>query len=264
MLITGRTRVFAILAQPVHHVRTPQALHDLFRTHGFDGVVVPVEVGPEEGLATAVAALRAFGNWGGAVVTVPHKAMIAPLCDRLGPRAAAAGAVNVVRRERDGSLTGDLLDGIGFVRGLRDSGVDPVGKKVYLAGAGGAASAIAFALAEAQVSRLTIVNRSRGKSGELIARLRDRFPSVSYAAEGTPAGHDIVVNGTSLGLRDNDPLPVDPEHLDPTMVVAEVIMAPEETALLRAARARGCALVSGKAMLEGQLGEMYGFLTASR
>lgn len=262
MVISGHTRIFSILAQPVHHVRTPQALNALFEERSYDGVIVPIEVGPGDDLRKALDALRAFGNWGGTVVTVPHKTTVAPLCDRLTDRACAAGAVNVVRREQDGSLTGELLDGIGFVRGLRDGGFDPAGKKVFLAGAGGAASAIAFALAEAGASRMTIVNRSRDKVEELVLRLRVQFPSAVFETDGTPAGHDLVVNGTSLGLREDDALPIAPQFLEREMLVAEVIMSPEETSLLKAAERQGCSILPGRAMLEGQLVEIYDFLTA--
>lgn len=261
-MITGRTKVFPILAHPVDHVRTPQALNAVFMARHYDGVVVPVDVSEGEGLLQALTALRWFGNWGGSIVTIPHKIAAASLCDRLTARAGAAGAVNVIRREPDGSLTGELLDGTGFVTGLRKRGYDPAGRSVFLAGAGGAASAIAFALAAAGARRLTIVNRSRAKSEALASRLRALFPATIFAMDGAPPGHDLVVNGTSLGMRDSDPLPLDPRHLDASMMVAEVIMNPEETALLRLATARGCATQSGKAMLEGQLAEIFDFLVA--
>lgn len=261
MTITGHTRVFAIIANPVHHVRTPQALNALFEARGYDGIVVPVAV-PVTGLSHAVAALRAFDNWGGFIVTVPHKTEMPAFCDRLTPRAEAAGAVNVVRREADGSLTGELLDGVGFAHGLANAGHDVRGRSVYLAGAGGAASAIAFALAEAGVSRITVINRSKDKSSELVARLRSQFPSAAFEIEGTPAGHNLVINGTSLGLREDDALPIDPQFLEKEMLVAEVIMSPEETALLKEAKKMGCHIHPGRAMLEGQLAAMCDFLTA--
>jgi shikimate dehydrogenase len=261
-MITGRTKVFSILAHPVDHVRTPQALNAIFAERNFDGVVVPMDVSEGEGLLQALTALRWFRNWGGSIVTVPHKIAAASQCDRLTVRAGTAGAVNVIRREPDGSLTGELLDGTGFVAGLRKRGYDPAGRSVFLAGAGGAASAIAFALAAAGARHLTIANRSHAKSEDLANRLRAHFPATVFATDGAPPGHDLVVNGTSLGMRSSDPLPFDPHHLDASMMVAEVIMNPEETALLRLASARGCSTQTGKAMLEGQLAEMFAFLAA--
>ncbi len=260
-MITGNTNVFAIIANPVHHVRTPQALNALFESHGYDGILVPVAVTPGEGLLNAIAALRSFTNWGGFVVTVPHKTEVVALCDRLTPRAAVAGAANVVRRELDGTLTGELLDGVGFVRGLENAGFDIKGRSVYLAGAGGAASAIAFALAAAGVGRLTVTNRSSEKSENLVARLREHFPDVSFEAQGTLTGHEVIINGTSLGLNHDDQLPVDAECLQPEMLVAEVIMSPELTPLLHIAREKGCRIHPGKAMLDSQLAEIFDFLT---
>lgn len=260
MTVSGYTTVFPIIADPIHHVRTPQTLNALFAKHRYDGIVVPIEVSRSD-LGHVVLALRAFRNWGGLIVTVPHKAEMPVFCDRLTARAAAAGAVNVVRRNPDGSLTGELLDGMGFVSGLASAGVDVEGKAVYLAGAGGAASAIAFALAETGVRCLTVVNRSHEKSVDLVARLQARFPAVSFTSQGTPPGHDIIINGTSLGLHDDDPLPLNPETLRPGMVVAEVIMTPEVTPLLAIAKGIGCVPHPGKAMLDGQLAEMFHFLT---
>ncbi|MFQ0812698.1 shikimate dehydrogenase [Brucella anthropi] len=260
MTITGHTKVFAIIADPVHHVRTPQALNALFAARGYDGIVVPAAV-PVSELQHATAALRAFSNWGGFIVTVPHKTEMSAFCDRLTPRAEAAGAVNVIRREADGSLAGELLDGAGFVRGLANAGHDVKDRNVYLAGAGGAASAIAFALAEAGVARLTVVNRSSEKAEQLVARLKEHFPAGVFLSNGTLVGHDIIVNGTSLGLKEGDALPVDPQHLQPGMLVAEVIMSPEVTPLLQVAKDRGCSTHPGKAMLDGQLTEMFDFFT---
>ncbi|WP_456861952.1 shikimate dehydrogenase family protein [Bradyrhizobium sp. USDA 4503] len=260
--INGHTSVFGILGDPVRHVRTPQALNALFDERNYSGVLVPIEVSSGERLAEAVASFRAFRNWGGFLVTVPHKTAVAGYCDRLSRRAEVAGAVNVVRREADGSLTGDHLDGVGFVGGLRRSGIDPAGCKAFLAGAGGAASAIAFALAEAGVTQLTIVNRSREKATQIAVRISSDFPGVVIATQGKVGGHDLIINGTSLGLTDSDPLPIDVAELQPGMLVAEVVMNPEITPLLREAAARGCQIHPGVRMLEGQLQAIFSFLTA--
>ncbi|GBR06214.1 shikimate 5-dehydrogenase [Acetobacter oeni LMG 21952] len=243
------------------HVRTPQKMNALFESREYDGVMVAVDAAPGADLAAVFAGFRAMANFGGTVVTVPHKTSVVALCDRVSRRAEMAGAANVVRRERDGSLTGDLLDGVGFVAGLTGAEETVAGRRVFLAGAGGAASAIAFALAEAGAAHLTVANRSREKAGELAGRLSEAFPVLSVAVGGEPDGHDIVVNGTSLGLREGDPLPVDAGRLSSGMLVAEVVMMPEETALLREAAKVGCRVHSGRHMLEGQLEAIFAFLT---
>ncbi|SDE99917.1 shikimate dehydrogenase family protein [Limimaricola pyoseonensis] len=258
-MISGTTRLFAILADPVGHVRTPQALNARFAEAGQDAVLVPCEVGPDA-LEETVRGLRNVRNLGGLVVTVPHKTEIARHCNALSERARLAGAVNVVRREADGRLFGDLLDGAGFVAGLSAAEVELEGRSVFLAGAGGAASAIAFALAEAGAARLTVANRSEAKARALLQRLQSAFPAVAVEAGHDPQRHDIAVNATSLGLKPDDPLPFDPADLSPGTLVAEVIMQPEETPLLAAAAARGLPTHLGRMMLEGQLRQMMAFL----
>lgn len=258
--ITGLTRVYGILADPIHHVKTPQMLNALMAREGRDGVMVPFQVAPDD-LATLVAGLKTMKSLGGFVVTVPHKTAIVDLCDAVSDSARRIGAVNTVRREADGRLIGEMLDGKGFVGGLLAAGIDPKDKSVYLAGAGGAANAIAFAFVEAGISRLTIANRTRAKAEDLAVRLAEAYPAAQVdIGNPDPSGHDIVVNGTSLGLKDGDALPLDTARLSPEQIVAEVIMQPEETALLTAAKAKGCRIHFGKPMLACQLDLMAEFL----
>lgn len=258
--ITGHTTLCAILADPIRHVKTPDAINNLLRERGIDGVMVPMHVGPGE-LASVVTGLKGLRNFAGFIATVPHKSAMPALCDDISDRARAVGAVNVVRRTAEGRLVGDMVDGLGFVAGLRQAGIEPAGQSVYLAGAGGAASAIAFALVAAGVSRLTIANRTRARSEALVQRLAQLESAVTIGiGDADPAGHDIVVNGTSLGLRPDDPLPLAVSRLDPGQTVAEIIMNPETTPLLAAARARGCRVHPGWPMLACQLGMMADFM----
>jgi shikimate dehydrogenase len=258
--ITGHTKIWGILADPIHHVKTPQVANALMETRGVDGVLIPFHVGARE-LDTLVTGLRTMRNLKGFVVTVPHKTAMVDLCDDVSEQARAIGAVNAVRREEDGRLIGEMLDGAGFVAGLRQGGVEPKGRSVYLAGAGGAANAIAFALVQAGVSRLTVANRTRSKAEDLKQRLARHYPSVPVeVGTADPSGHEIVVNGTSLGLSEGDPLPLDTTRLEPEQLVAEIIMQPETTALLAAAKERGCRIHPGKPMLTCQLELMAEFM----
>jgi len=258
--ISGHSRVYGILADPVHHVQTPQRLNALMRARGHDGVMVPIHVGADD-LATVVAGLKRMQSFGGFVATVPHKTAIVALCDEVSRQAGLVGAVNCVRRDPDGRLVGEILDGLGFVAGLRREGFEPAGCRVLLLGAGGAANAIAFALAEAGVASLAIANRTRAKSEDLARRLAQAFPALPVELDDAdPAAHDLVVNGTSLGLAEGDPLPVDVSRLSERQVVAEIIMQPRVTALLGAAQARGCRVHYGLPMLECQLEMMADFM----
>jgi shikimate dehydrogenase len=258
--ITGTTRVYGIVADPIAQVRTPQGLNALMQRHGVDGIMVPFHVAPAD-LARFMDGMRVMRSFGGLIATVPHKVAMLSLCDIVSERARLIGAVNAVRREADGRLAADMFDGDGFVAGLREGGVEPEGKRAYMAGAGGAANAIAFALAEAGVASLTIWNRTPTKVKALRARLNTLYPDLAVAGgTANPHGYDLVVNATSLGLKPDDPLPLDPTGLEPGMVVAEVVMQPEVTALLAAALARGCRVHSGRPMLACQLTLMARFL----
>lgn len=260
--ITGHTRFLAIVADPIHHVKTPQRINELLRAQGIDAVMVPLHVAAED-FARVMNALRRVANFSGCVVTVPHKTKAVALCDEVSAEARQIGAVNVVHRLPDGRLRGGMLDGIGFVDGLRGAGIAPAGASVYLAGAGGAASAIAFSLAQAGVRHLTVANRSAERAAGLIERLRQEYPALTASVGNSdPSGHDIVVNATSLGLRPGDPLPLDVSKLDPAQTVAEIIMDPAETDLLKAARARGCRVHEGAPMLASQVRHMAAFMLA--
>lgn len=258
--ITGNTKVFGILADPIHHVKTPQRINSYLNAEGFDGVMIPIHVSSNE-LKVVVHGLRAINNLAGFVVTVPHKTAMVDLCDDLTAEARLIGAVNVIHRMQDGRLLGTMLDGEGFVAGLRAEGIDLQGLSAYVAGAGGAASAICFALVRAGVKRLTITNRTTDKVVQLIERIQTMRPSVELSI-GSPdaSGNDLVVNATSLGLRFDDALPLDVLLLKPNQVVAEIIMQPVETPLLKAAAAKGCRIHFGAPMLTSQIPLMSNFM----
>ncbi len=263
-MVAGSARLFAIIGDPVAHVRTPIVFNAYFAEHGIDAVCVPIQIRPEY-LEAGIAGLKAIANLDGFIVTAPHKARVATMMDHLGRDGALVEAVNTVRREPDGSYTGTMLDGHGFVTGLARAGTDVRGKRVYLAGAGGAASALAFALAGAGIQALTIFNRTRERGEALLARVKAAFPEVEVAF-GTrdPRGHDIAVNTTPLGLEAGDGFSFDVEKAEPSTLVAEVLMKPETTPLLHAAAARGCKIHQGKHMLDGQRDLMMAYFGLSR
>lgn len=260
MTITGATRLYAIVADPIGQVRAPEVLNKLFQEGGHDGVMVPVHV-DEAGLPAVLDGFRQTKNLGGFAITVPHKAAVAQACDELGPTARIVGAVNAVRREPDGRLVGDMFDGKGFVAGLRLKGHEPAGKRVLLLGAGGAAGAIAYALLESGAASLVIANRTPARAEAIIERLRPDFPDADVrAGNPDPTECDIVVNATSLGMKPDDALPIDVSLLQPRHLVAEIIMKPETTALLARASEAGCAVHYGRHMLDEQIPLMAEFL----
>jgi shikimate dehydrogenase len=260
--ITGKARLYAIIGDPIAHVRVPAVYNARFAERGTDAVCVPLHVGAD-GLAAAIGGLRALENLDGFVVTAPHKHPMVALCDEVAGEGRLVGAVNAVRREAGGRLVGDLFDGQGFVAGLRKAGHDPQGKRAFVAGAGGAGSAVTFALARAGAAAITIHNRTADRAASLAARLRAAYPACEVrSGPADPAGHDLAVNATAAGLAPEDPLPFEVDGLPPTTLVAEVLMKPEKTALLERAERRGCPIHLGRHMLDCQVDLMFDFFAA--
>ncbi len=253
MPISGKTSVYGIIADPIGHVRGPTIFNPLFEKLGMDAVMVPFHV-TATSLPRAVAGFRAIESLKGWLVTNPHKFAMFHLCDKVDASGTRLQAVNVVRRNSDdGRLIGGNYDGAGFVNGLRHDGIEPQGKNALMLGAGGAAYAIAFALAEAGVGRLTIANRTRANAETLAATTRKFFPSFQVEVGDAVAGdQDMIVNTTSAGLKPDDPLPLDIHGLKPPTVVVDIIMNPEMTRLLTTAKERGCRIHLGRHMLDSQ------------
>jgi len=253
--ITGRTRFLGLIAAPVVQARAPAMANALLAERGRFGafVLLPLEV-TAAGLADVTRALRHVASFAGAIVSMPHKTAIVPLLDDVTPEARLVGAVNVIRRTVDARLVGTVLDGEGFVAGLRGAGHEVAGRRCLLVGAGGAAAAIAVALAQHGCAALAIVNRTPAKAAALAERVRRAVPGVAVGVGDDPAARwDVAVNATSLGMRPDDPLPMSDDVLRRTALVAECVLAPETTALLARAAALGCRVHGGVPMLAAQM-----------
>jgi shikimate dehydrogenase len=262
-MITGTTDLYAIIGDPVAHVRTPMAFNDYFAARDIDAVCLPVHILRHD-LPRGWVGLKSIVNLKGFIVTAPHKQESAQLCDALVEDGAHTRVVNAVRREPDGRFVGTLLDGRGFVAGLRSHGHKVEGRSFYIAGAGGAGTALAYALAASGAAAITIHNRTRSKAESLVAGVAKAFPACKVTLGAADAsGHDVAVNATSLGLEADDGHAFDLASVDETSLVAEVVMKPEMTPLLIAAKARGYAVHFGTHMLNGQLELMMEFLGVS-
>ena len=251
--IRGTTRLFPIFGFPAAQVKAPALMNPLFARNGIDAAVVPIEVAPADYPAMLDALLRAR-NVPGALVTIPHKAATVALLDDCSDAARIAGACNAIVRRADGSLYGDLFDGVGFVRAAERRGFSVPGTRCLVVGAGGAGAAIAAALAAAGAHAVRLHDTRGAHAIALAAQLQGHFPgAVIDAGDAALAGFDLVVNATPLGMEAGDPLPVDAGQLSPAMTVGEIVMKQEITPLLAAARARGCRTVTGREMLQEQL-----------
>jgi shikimate dehydrogenase len=225
-----------------------------FAHYGLPWRYINMEVTPAD-LGQAVRGAKALG-FRGFNCSLPHKVTVIEHLDGLGESAAVMRAVNCVVR-RGEQLIGENTDGKGFLRSLA-AVTDPKGKSVVLFGAGGAARAIAVELALAGIKKLTLVNRSEARGKELFQLLRDQLKLDVELVIWTgdyriPAGTEIVINATSIGLYDaNARLGLDTTSLQPGMVAADVIGNPPRTRFIRDAEERGCRVLDGLGMLVNQ------------
>lgn len=257
---TGDARIVGLIGDPVAHSLSPLMHNSAFQALNIKWVYVPFHVRRND-LPEAVAGLRALGLRG-VNVTIPHKSAIMPLLDELTPIAAAAGAVNTIVND-GGRLIGDNTDGIGFVRSLQqEAGFIPKDARVLLLGAGGAAQAIAVALARHGVRHIVIANRTVERGEKLAARVRQ----IGTKAQGVPLDEDVIkkvladtdllvqttpagMAGTSPEEEKSLPAPLQPHWLHERLVVADIVYTPLHTPLVKAALAKGCTIVPGWGML---------------
>lgn len=266
MIITGNTELIAHIGYPTYSFKAPMIYNPYFDHMGINAKVVPMGCQVAD-FPAFLPALFTLTNLRGALITMPHKVTTVGLLDRVTPTVQVAGACNAVRRAADGKLEGDLFDGEGFVRGIRRKGLDLVGARALVVGCGGVGSAIAASLAAAGLSGLSLFDVNTASCEGLAGRLRQHYPKLDVRTGSTdPAGFDLVVNATPMGMSEGDPLPLDVNRLAPTTFVGEVVMRTEMTAFLTAAQARGCPVQIGTDMLFEQIPaylEYFGYPTTS-
>jgi shikimate dehydrogenase len=252
--VNGATRLYGTIGDPIRQLRMTGIMPQVFAALGVNAVWLPFEGGPAL-LPLMLEALRGrMRNLAGFTVTIPHKTGILPLLDRVSKRAQASGSVNLVKRDTDGAVVGDIADGVGFVQGLEAMGHRVRGASVWLVGLGGVGGAIAAALCEAGVGRLLVSELDEARAEAALTRLSKFYPAVPVAsADMPPKGIHYAINATPLGLKPDDPLPFDPMMLTADVLVGEVIMSPVETPLLQRARTHGRRIHHGRHTLDHQV-----------
>ncbi|HEV2334499.1 MAG TPA: shikimate dehydrogenase [Stellaceae bacterium] len=265
-MINGRTELIAHLGYPTETFTAPMIYNPWFALHGVNAVVVPMGVRAED-YAAFLRPLFRLSNIRGALVTMPHKVATVALLDDASLAVQVAGSCNAILRRPDGSLHGDLFDGIGFVRGAKRQGFEFTGADCLMVGAGGVGSAIAAAIAAQGPGSIALCDINAAAADGLAARLREHFPSVPVTLrDNDPAGYRLVVNATPLGMSAGDPLPFDPTRLENDAFVGDVVLTAELSPLLKAVARRGHRYQVGTDMLFEQIPaylEFFGYGTAT-
>jgi shikimate dehydrogenase len=268
-LIKGSTQIVAHIGYPTHSFKAPMIYNPYFEQAGIDAVVVPMGVKPED-YAAFLPSIFSMENIAGALITMPHKISTLAMLDEASATVKVAGACNAVKRVKTATgskLVGDMFDGEGFVRGVLRKGHALQATSCLVVGTGGVGCAIAASLAKAGIARIALFDMNTASCEALAQRLRDNYPAlVVETGSNDPAGFDLVVNATPMGMEKGDPLPMDVDRIAPTTFVGEVVMKTEMTAFLQAAKDRGCRVQVGTDMLYEQIPaylEFFGFPTTT-
>jgi shikimate dehydrogenase len=253
MTISGKTRVCGVIGEPIEHTLSPIMHNAAFQAVGLDYVFLAFRVKPAE-VEAAVNGIRAL-NIRGLNVTMPHKTAIINHLDRVDLSAQIVNSVNTVLN-KENLLFGFNTDGVGAVRALKENGVELKGRKVLLLGAGGAARAIAYAMAK-EADELAVLNRTV-KQAQALAKLLERSFNKKIASgslspsdvETNIRDSDILINATSVGMKPKpNESPVTPKMLRKNMAVMDIVYNPLETQLAKDAKAAGAEVISGVEML---------------
>ena len=265
-MISGKTLLIAHLGWPTEAFKAPLIYNPHFEAKGIDAVVVPMGVKADD-YPAFLRQLFKLTNIRGALVTMPHKVTTMGLVDEATPTARIAGAANAILLRPDGTLLADQFDGAGFVRGVERKGRRLAGARALVVGTGGVGSAIAASLAGCGVAAIGLYDANAASAEALADRLRQHHPRLDVrTGSNDPAGWNVVVNATPLGMNAGDPLPIDMDRLDAGTFVGEVVMKQQTTPFLQAAMDRGCPVQVGTDMLFEMIPaylEFFGFGSAT-
>lgn len=253
MAVSGKTRVYGVIGDPIEHSLSPVIHNAAFAALGLESVFLAFRVKPAE-IGNAMSGMRALGIHG-LNVTMPHKTAVIPHLDGVDKTARFLNAVNTIHN-KNGKLWGFNTDGVGALKALRENGVDPKGKKVLLLGAGGASRAIAYTIAH-EADELVILNRTVKPARDLARQLRQLLPKKISAEALSPEAiednlmdSEVLINATSIGMKPNvNETPVNPKWLRTNLAVMDIVYNPLETKLAKIAKEAGAKVVSGVEML---------------
>ncbi len=245
----GETALAGVMGWPVAHSLSPRLHRFWLDRYGIDGAYEPIAVPPED-FDNTIRNLASTG-FRGVNLTIPHKEAGLKVCDEVDDLARRIGAVNTVVLE-EGRLVGSNTDAFGFIENLRHGtpGWNPAAGPAFVLGGGGAARAVAVALADAGAPEVRVCNRTAARAGALAAALGAPAVAVPWAErEAGLGGAALLVNATSLGMTGQPGLELDLHELPVSALVTDIVYTPLETALLARARARGNPAVDGLGML---------------
>ena len=253
MTISGKTQLYAVIGDPIEHTLSPAIQNAAFQALNIDALFVAFKVATTQ-VEHAIQGMRSLGIRG-LNVTMPNKNTVIPYLDEVDETAKLLDSVNTIQNE-NGKLRGFSTDGVGIHRALEENKVNLSEKKLVLLGAGGAARAIALALAR-EAKELVILSRTPEKNNELAEILTKKFQTKVTTATLSQTNitqnlndADVLINATSAGMHPNEKQTlVEPAWFKPNLTVMDIIYNPLETRLTKDAKAAGARVISGVEML---------------
>ena len=257
--ITGHTELIGLMAYPIRHSSSPAMHNAAFAKLGLDYAYLAFEVDNDslEGAVQGIRSLKLVGS----NVSMPNKTVVHKYLDKLSPAAEMCGAVNTIVNE-DGVLTGHITDGTGYMMSLKDNGVDVIGKKMTIVGAGGAATAIEIQAALDGVAEISIFNRKDefwANAEETVRKINEKtnckaqlfdLADLDKLKEEIASSY-LFTNATGMGMKplEGQTYIPDKSFLRPDLIVSDVVYYPRETELLRMAKEVGCKTMNGLGMM---------------
>jgi shikimate dehydrogenase len=259
--VSGRTRIFGIVGDPIEQVRSPEMFSAEFVRRGLEALMIPIHVLPGD-FDACLAQLKRVQNLDGLVFTIPYKQAALTLADTLGPQARTVRAINALARQPDGKWVGDIFDGLGCVEAFRRRGYPLLDQRLMLIGAGGAGSAIGVAVAPEGPRSIRLFDTDQARAASLATKIRSVNPAIDVTVgEPLTTNIDILLNASPVGMLSDPRMPVDISAISPDVIVFDAIVKPEPTKLLALARERGCRTVFGREMMRGQISRMADFFS---
>lgn len=257
--VSGRTRLFGIVGDPIEQVRSPEMFTAEFRSRGRDALLVPLHLRPQD-FDAGVGGLMRLANLDGLVFTIPYKVRACALAAELGPQAQRVGAINALARTQDGRWRGEIFDGLGCVEAFRRRGMSFAAKRVMLIGAGGAGAAVGVAIAGEHPRALRLHDLDASRAQALADKVRNIDAEIEVSiAPPSIENVDVLMNASPVGMLDDARLPLAVERLPRELIVFDAVVKPERTPLLALAEAAGCTTVRGREMMRGQISRMTDF-----
>lgn len=257
--ISGYTRLVGLLGYPIRHSRSPHMHNMAFQHLGLNYAYLVFEV-QDDNLKEAIAAMKTL-DVAGFNVTMPNKSNVIPLLDEVSPEAKLIGSVNTVFNDK-GKLVGYNTDGKGYVMALADQGISPKGKRIVMAGAGGAARSVSIQLALDGAEEIIILNRDLAAAEEICSTINSNISTCkTYASEYDDEKlrkqlkeADLFINCTPLGMHPHEDKSIinDSSMLHQGLVVSDIVYSPSKTKLMEIAEEAGCKTFNGLGMMIGQ------------